>query len=118
MMLFWALCASMIGAVSVYLARPLRSSSLPPLRSSSDANIAVYRRQLAEIRSERRRGALSVEQCAGERDELERRLVRDLEREPDAGVRAARPASTLLVLLVVVAVPTITIGLYLFVGAP
>jgi len=44
----------------------------------TEANLVIYRQQLAEMETDRRAGALTEDQFLGDRDELDERLIVDV----------------------------------------
>jgi cytochrome c-type biogenesis protein CcmH len=102
---------------------------LPPLRhpdrivaagSATEANVAVYRRQLAEMQSDLRNRIITKEQLLRDREELEERLIADLPMASRAG-RSGRPPnldSGMIVYGLAVGLPAAAILLYLALGTP
>src|SRR5205085_2515719 len=76
---FWIASAVLMVSVVAFVVQPLRwSRRATDVVSSADANLAVYRRQLAELESDRRRGLVSDDLVAREREEIEQRVLADL----------------------------------------
>jgi cytochrome c-type biogenesis protein CcmH len=115
-----AACAMLIVAVLRFIVRPLqvsgrgRATAQPP-----DANVAVYRRQLDELESDRRQGLFSEDEFLVERDDLERRVIADLpERSrPDDRVWPSADAARLRYILAI-GMALAAALLYLALGAP
>lgn len=116
---------SLVGIVLIGVALAV---ILPPLRhpdrfaaanSTSEANVAVYRRQLEEMESNVRRQLMTHEQFLRDRDELEHRLIGDLPDEPRTN-RTARPesGSAALGYALAVGLPVTAVLLYLLLGTP
>jgi cytochrome c-type biogenesis protein CcmH len=82
MILFWAICALMLVIALAFVLPPLLQRSAESERKIEDerkqANIAVYRDQLAELEVDLQNGIVSQEQYAQDRDEIERRLLEDV----------------------------------------
>ena len=97
-------------------------------RRRGDADVAVYRDQLAEIEADRARGLISEAEARGARIEIARRLLASSSRTQAAALaRAAGRQHAVprridwrarLLTLVAVAVPAVAIGLYLVLGSP
>ena len=81
MTLFWVICAAFILFALAFILPPILQRSDESERESEDerrnANIAVYRDQLAELEADLRNGIISQEQYAQDREEIERRLLDD-----------------------------------------
>jgi len=115
---FWIASTAMMAAVVTFLVQPLRRSrTVTEALSSTAANVAVYRRQIAELESDRRSGLLSGYLVAGEREEIEQRLLADL--SVDTGAGTTRSSSTPpgpLMLWLIVGVPAAAILFYAATG--
>jgi cytochrome c-type biogenesis protein CcmH len=77
---FWLICLAMlIVALMSVLPPALRAeaSKSKDENARRNANIAIYRDQLAELEADLRNGIVSQEQYAQDRDDLERRLLED-----------------------------------------
>jgi cytochrome c-type biogenesis protein CcmH len=114
-MTFWMIATGLMLSALLFLLWPLRRVRAPGSGVSSlEGNVAIIRAQLAELDGERKAGSLSAEDYEKSRTELERRLVED------AGeVVALAPLSRRWPALGLVAVlPAVTVGLYLYLGAP
>jgi cytochrome c-type biogenesis protein CcmH len=78
--LFWLICAAMLAVAILFVLPPaLRSEAGKAKHEDArrEANIAVYRDQLAELEADLRNGIVSEEQYAQDRDDIERRLLED-----------------------------------------
>lgn len=73
-MIFWALSALITAGTLVLILRPTLETR-PKTGSSSDANIEIYRDQLAEIERDKERGILSDDEAASAELEVSRRLL-------------------------------------------
>jgi cytochrome c-type biogenesis protein CcmH len=122
-MLLWLafalLTAAVLAAVLAPLARPSRQDAS---EDGADAGtLAVYRHQLAEIEAERARGLVGAPEAEAARLEVSRRLLASAARAegqpaPPRAFLEARHAS--IALAVAVAVPLLTVALYLTHGSP
>lgn len=80
MILFWAICVAMLAVALFYVLPPaLRAAASQATEETArrNANIAIYRDQLAELEDDLRNGIVSQEQYAQDRDDIERRLLED-----------------------------------------
>ena len=80
MILFWIICAAMLIVAILFVLPPaLRSEAAKTKQEDArrEANVAVYRDQLAELEADLRNGIVSQEQYAQDRDDIERRLLED-----------------------------------------
>lgn len=116
-MVFWVLVALLAAAVTYAVTRPL----LQPVADAgdaSDADIAVYKDQLTEIDADEARGSISKTEAEAARAEVSRRVLRK------AAASHAAPAATSdrqlnpLHLTATLALPLVSLGLYLVYGAP
>ncbi len=106
------LTTATVGALLIPLLRARVTTT-----SRFDGELAIYRDQLAEIERERASGALSENEAAAARLEIERRVLaaaaaaKTTAAPPDALHRLLPPALAL-------AIPLLALGLYLKVGHP
>ena len=81
MILFWVICAGLLLFALAFVLPTALQHSAESERELEDerkqANIAVYRDQLAELEADLRHGIVSQEQYAEDQDEIERRLLED-----------------------------------------
>ncbi len=114
-MTFWMIASGLMVLALLFLLLPLRRSGAPGAElARGDGNVAICRAQWAELDAELKAGRLSAEEHEKSRAELERRLVEDgSEAVALPPVRRLWPAFG-----VVAALPALTIGLYLYLGAP
>jgi len=120
-MVFWILVAGLVAGVTLAVVRPL---TRPPEQEPAPANadIAVYKDQLKEIGADEARGTLGPAEAESARAEIGRRLLRVSQEnaESEAESRAASrnrfvvPVS----LVTAVALPVVSLALYLVYGAP
>lgn len=85
MILFWMICLAMIGVALFFVLPPALRSEAAKTKDDNarrDANIAVYRDQIAELKTDLRNGIVSEDQYAQDRDDIERRLLEDTATEP------------------------------------
>ena len=123
MILFWLICAAFILIALAFILPPALQRSEESARKGDDerkqANIAVYRGQLSELKADLENGIISEEQYAQDRDEIERRLLEDTkseksEKKPATAAATARNTAYALGL----GIPIVAIVFYLNVGTP
>ncbi|MBI5659685.1 MAG: c-type cytochrome biogenesis protein CcmI [Nitrosomonadales bacterium] len=118
MIVFWILVASMIAVALLFIVPPLlgRGKGQDSAPARSELNLSVYRDQLRELDAELAAGALNQEQYQGARSELEGRVLEDSTADE---VAATTPVSgRRLAVAAAVAVPVLTVSLYLVLGKP
>lgn len=119
-MIFWSIAATLTMLVVAGLLVPLlRRPRDTAERSAYD--LAVYRDQLAEIGRDLARGEIGAEQAATARTEVERRMLAAAPADPPRNKRASaprRPAHKAVAIGLVIAVPALAVGSYLFLGTP
>ena len=87
--------------------------------NDKEANVEVYRDQLAELEADRKNGSIVEEQYAIERDEIERRLLEDIAVSDAQPVgKTVRPDGRSFAYALAVAIPLLAIGLYFKIGDP
>ncbi|MGI8918832.1 MAG: c-type cytochrome biogenesis protein CcmI [Pyrinomonadaceae bacterium] len=121
MMIFWLLCATFVAIGLAFLLPPLLLRSEKETESadtsSKEANVEVYRDQLAELQNDLNNGLISEEQYKQDRQEFELRLLEDV-------AAADRPApgrtknNRTLVYILAFALPVIAVVFYLRIGHP
>ncbi len=121
MTVFWVICAAFILFALAFILPPVLQRSDESERESEDerrnANIAVYRDQLAELEADLRNGIIGQEQYAQDRDEIERRLLDDtsaVKIKPKTVSASARSTAYAIAL----GLPVAAIVFYLNVGNP
>jgi cytochrome c-type biogenesis protein CcmH len=117
---FSLICALMIVLALAFILPPLRHPDrIATTSTTTEANVAVYRGELAEMESDVRHRIMTNEEFVLDREELEQRLIVDLPKESRAS-RKERPAlgSNVLIYWLAVGVPLTAILLYLALGTP
>jgi cytochrome c-type biogenesis protein CcmH len=119
-MLLWIafalLTAAVLGAVVAPLARPRDDSGSAP----EEGTVAVYRHQLEEVETERARGLLDDTEAESAKLEISRRLLAGAARG-EVAAAASRTLSSrhaAIALATALAVPALTLTLYLSYGSP
>ena len=121
MMLFWLICAAFVGIGLAFVLPPLLQRSEKEAESadtsSKEANIEVYRDQLAELTADLNNGLISEEQYQQDRQEFEQRLLEDVA-ATDQPAFSKRSNSRKLAYLLALALPVAAVVFYLRVGHP
>jgi cytochrome c-type biogenesis protein CcmH len=119
--LFWLICAAMLAVALVYVLPPALRAEVSKSKDDArrNANIAIYRDQLAELEADLRNGIVSEEQYAQDRDDIERRLLEDTTtekttRKPVALAAAAHKHAYMLG----IGLALVAVIFYLRVGSP
>ena len=122
MILFWFICAVMLIAAIIFVLPPaLRSESAKAKQEDArrEANIAVYRDQLAELEADLRNGIVSEEQYAQDRDDIERRLLEDTAiRTPKTKGTKIDATARKHAFMVAIGLALVAVIFYLRVGSP
>jgi cytochrome c-type biogenesis protein CcmH len=116
-MLFWLIFALMTGAAIFAVLWPLSRSR--KFASEREADIAVYRDQLAELERDRARGLLAASEAEAARIEVSRRLIAADDaagREKPARASLGRRRAAAVIALA--GVPLLSIFLYGALGSP
>jgi len=119
MTLFWVYAAMLAGVALAFLVTPLLRSGAragaPVSRAAS--NLTVFRDQLAELDADLAAGSIGREQWEAARSDLQRGLLGDAG-APAAGAAAPARRSTATAIVLGVAVPLVSVLLYLGLGSP
>jgi cytochrome c-type biogenesis protein CcmH len=118
MILFWFVVAGMIILALAFLLSPLIRLSHGNGIQHREVILAVYRDRLAEIEADRKSGELDSDVYHVARLELERNLVEDLPQEVTPQKLGAGKKPAALAITLAAAVPLLSIGMYLELGAP
>ena len=129
MILFWVICAIFIAIALAFILPTALQRDEKSRRAVADerkqANVAVYRDQLAELETDLQNGIVSQEQYAQDRDEIERRLLEDTAAATTTGAKpsprktATAPApSRGTAYVLAVSLPLIAVIFYLLIGKP
>jgi cytochrome c-type biogenesis protein CcmH len=114
---FWLIAAAMTGLALAFVLPRLLTLRVPASRMRGAAlNAAIYRGELASLAGERAEGQVSDAQYVLAREELERRLLRDVAAEvPEP---AAPAPSRRAAWVIAVALPLAAFGVYARFGDP
>jgi len=120
--LFWLICMAMLVVALMYVLPPVlgtETSKSEDENARRNANIAIYRDQLAELEADLRNGIVSQEQYAQDRDDIERRLLEDTTTEKSAKKPTALAAGTRkYAYLIGIGLALVAVIFYLKVGNP
>lgn len=118
MTLFWIIAALLVGVALAFLLTPLmRHRTRPGGRASHAAtNLTVFRDQLAELDADLAAGSIDREQWEIARGDLQRGLL-EADNLPSAKPAAPVKRSKAAAVAVALAVPLISISLYLALGS-
>ena len=125
MILFWVICAIFIGIALAFILPTALQRNEKSRRAIADerkeANVAIYRDQLAELEADLKNGIVSQEQYPQDRDEIERRLLEDTATATPAATRKTAtvpPPSRSTAYALAVGLPLVAVIFYLQVGRP
>jgi len=115
MILFWAAGAALAAVALLLLVRPLLFAGSGKALSRRDANVSIYRDQVRELEADLAAGKIAQADHDRARAELEARMLEDVA-VPDEALarRGARSSAIALVL----ALPVLSIVVYVLVGSP
>lgn len=121
MFVFWIIAALLVLLALWFVLPPLlqvvEGSKRDEMRT---ANVLIYQDQYQELESDLKNGLVSAEQYSQDKDELERRLLEDVEspKSSPSSPSAVSPGTKRLAYSVGTAIPAAAIALYFFVGNP
>jgi cytochrome c-type biogenesis protein CcmH len=119
MLMFWIICALFVLLALWFV--------LPPFFQKGDdhkreerraANLLVYQDQYQELEADLKNGLIEQEQYQQEKDELERRVLDDIDRPGIKSTSSPSPAARKLGYAVAAAIPIAAFAFYFFVGSP
>ncbi|QFR31738.1 c-type cytochrome biogenesis protein CcmI [Ancylobacter sp. TS-1] len=119
-MLLWIAFSLMTAAAVLAVLWPLRTGAGVVPAGSAQADLAVYRDQLAEIERDRASGLIGGAEGEAARAEVARRILR-ASAETEAGgafVRGADLRRRAVAVIALIGVPLLAGGLYFFLGSP
>lgn len=115
-LLLWIGFAAMTGAVVWALLRPLAQKTEG---KGEERDIALYRDQLAEVSRDLERGVIAPAEAEAAKIEVSRRLLAAADAaQSDKADRNPKRSSRPVAVLVMLAVPALSLGLYLSLGSP
>lgn len=120
-MVFWILVAVLVAGVTLAIIRPLLRAP-EPASAYAEADIAVYKDQLKEIAADEGRGTLASDEAESARTEIARRLLRVTQDNIKSSTASRASAVNRFIvpvsLATAVALPIVSLGLYLAYGRP
>ena len=118
-MTFWIAVAFLAAAVAYAVARPLSTNTKSHPRLGTES-LSVYKDQLKEIAADQKRGLLSETEAEATRAEVSRRLIRasDALASSDQPPHVKAPSLTAIYFALTLALPVLSVALYLNYGAP
>lgn len=109
--------AMVLGVAAVLLWVMFRKHPVVNQASQAKANAKVYRDQILDLDREHESGHISDDEWQQSRDELSMRLLEDTSAQDDPAAKQEKPALWTAV-IVAVALPIASMGMYLWVGEP
>lgn len=122
MILFWVICGLFVViALSFVLPVLLQKDSATLIeveQERQEANISIYKDQLAELENDLRNGLVEQQQYDQDREEIERRLLEDVSATDNSPAPAVvvKTSQTRIAYLLVLGIPLIAVVFYLKVG--
>lgn len=120
MILFWLICAALVAIALAFILPTLlqRGAAEKFEATNQEANVEVYRDQLAELDAERAQDIISPEQYQQDRNEIERRLLTDVPTTPDSDDRKPQHVveNRVPVYAIAFGIPLVAVVLYLVLG--
>ena len=122
MILFWVICAGLLIIALAFVLPPLFQSSPETQKGvteqdRAEANIAVYRDQLLELKADLNNGIVSQEQFDQDSEEIEKRLLEDTTKTENEVVSITEKGRGTAYALAV-AIPLIAVVFYINIGLP
>lgn len=115
---FWISAGLLTALALAILCWPLLRRRVSSQTSRRAINAAIYRDQLAELERDLQSGALSQQDYASARDELERRLLEDASDDGAATPAAAPRRLPRSALSLAITLPLAAVALYFVLGTP
>ena len=110
MLAFWLICSLLLAAALLLILPPLFGKSSKREISHQSVNKAVFERKLVELEEDFERGLIDAEQLQAARTDLQRALIDDLEYSNEP---LEKGSGKLLPMLILIAVPALSVFLYL-----
>ncbi len=114
MILFVAIAAVMLLVALAFLLPPLLRTSQPGTVGRDEVNVAIYRQRLAELEAELANGIADSAEVEERREELERGLLADLDRQ--AAPRRSGGRRKWTAAWIAVGLPVLAVTLYIKLG--
>lgn len=120
MILFWVICTILIVIALAFILPPLLQRSGTTQTASDkerrEANIEIYRDQLAELDTDLHNGIVSKDQYQQDRDEIERRLLEDVKGSESETKTTVDFRKRNVVYALAIGLPLVAVLFYLKVG--
>ena len=120
MTIFILFAALIVVVALLWLVRPLWRA-VPAVMAPAErkeANLAIFRDQLAELEREKSEGTLAEAEFEQAQRELRRRLLEEIPSDSDDTVLAVRGASRKTAMVVGILLPVLAVGGYVLLGKP
>ena len=118
MLSFWIICALLV-LLALWFVLPAFLETKQEDEEADDqraANLAVYQDQYQELEADLKHGLIEQEQHQQEKDELERRLLDDVQKQSVDSGPVASPVARKFGYGVAAAIPVLAVAFYLLVG--
>lgn len=119
MVIFWIICALLV-LLALWFVLPafLQQGEQTKPDDRRAANLLVYQDQYHELEADLKNGLIAQEQYQQEKDELERRLLDDVQKETGDSAADPMPAGRRFGYVVAAAIPIAAVAFYFVVGSP
>jgi cytochrome c-type biogenesis protein CcmH len=118
--LFWFICSLLVIIALAFILPPLLQRPAEGQQASHtetrEANIAIYRDQLAELETDLNNGIVAKEQYNQDRDEIERRLLEDVKLSESKTKTVVDFSKRNIVYALAIGLPLVAVVFYLKVG--
>ncbi len=118
MITFWIISALLILVALAILAPSLLKSRQSISLDRNQQNVVIAQERLAEMEADLANGVIDQGQFDQSRRELEQSLLLDLDEDEETQPAAPKGQGRLALGILAVAVPLLTVSLYLFLGSP
>ncbi|MEK6335660.1 MAG: c-type cytochrome biogenesis protein CcmI [Acidobacteriota bacterium] len=119
MLSFWIICTLLV-LLALWFVLPafLDTKQEAGADDQRRANLAVYQDQYQELEADLKHGLIEQEEYQQEKDELERRLLDDVQKQSVDSAPVASPAARKFGYGVAAAIPIVAVAFYFLVGNP
>jgi cytochrome c-type biogenesis protein CcmH len=119
MLIFWIICALLV-LLALWFVLPafLQQGEQAKPDDRRAANLLVYQDQYHELEADLKKGLIAQEQYQQEKDELERRLLDDVQKETGDSADEPMPAGRKFGYGIAAAIPIAAVAFYFAVGTP
>lgn len=117
---FWIAAGLLLTGALLFIVPPLLAGRRRSRHAAShdEANVTIYRDQLAELDADLAAGTVSAESHALARREIEMRLIEEVSDTPASSAKSRPKGGRRTAAVVAVLLPTFTVGLYVLLGEP